>query len=409
MRIIRIAVQRVAAVVLVGLALLSPQTTDSGKPRPPGGAELSPATLTVQQGNQVAGDIVDFGFDPSTLTVPAGTKLAWTNTGARPHTVTDRGGTFDTGTILPDATGTIDLTVPGTYQVFCRINPGKMNGVIVVEPGDQPADTNRVQAVDEAREGKQLSFEPAELTVPAGSTVQFANVGGKPHTMTAEDGTFDTGRVDPGAEDGRFAGSNVTFTVDTPGTFAYVCQVHPAAMRGVLTVVDAGGGGGGGGSGEPPPTAAAPPAPAAPSTAAVTMADFSFEAPEASVAPGGRVTWTNEGGAPHTATFDDVELDTGNVEPGAEGTLTAPEEPGTYSYKCTIHPQMTGALAVLAEGVADPNAAAPPAEEAAAPPAAEPAGASRGFSLVILLAAVLGAFLGGLGLAAFVRSRSRAS
>lgn len=406
MRSMRIAMRQVAAVVLVGLALLAPQQTgEPEEPQPPGGTKLSPAALVVQQGDQAAGDIIDFGFEPSTLTVPVGTKLTWTNTGARPHTVTDRAGTFDTDALLPGANATIEATVPGTFQFFCRINPGKMNGVLVVEPGEAPSQTNRVQAIDDARQGKQLSFEPAELTVPAGSTVQFANVGAKPHTMTAEDGSFDTGRVEPGAEDGRFASEAVTFTADAVGEFPFVCQVHPDAMRGVLTVVSVAD------PGEPSEDATPPPQPAAPATAEVSMVEFGFNAPEVSVAPGGTVTWNNEGKAPHTATFDDVELDTGNVQPGARGTLTAPEEPGTYSYKCTIHPQMTGALAVLAEGSADPNAADAPPAGAAAPPAdataAEQPGTSRGFSLVILLAAVLAAFLGGLGLAAFVRSRSR--
>ena len=37
--------------------------------------------------------IVDFDFSPRRLTVAAGTKVTWSNTGQRPHTATDRGGT----------------------------------------------------------------------------------------------------------------------------------------------------------------------------------------------------------------------------------------------------------------------------------------------------------------------------
>ena len=72
--------------------------------------------------------------------------------------------------------------------------------------------------------------------MPAGSTILFANVGGKPHTLTADDGSFDTGVVTPGAEGGRFAGSNATVPCQQPGTIPFHCEVHPAAMKGTLTV-----------------------------------------------------------------------------------------------------------------------------------------------------------------------------
>ena len=65
--------------------------------------------------------------------------MTWTNTGERPHTATDRGGTFDTKPIAPGASAEVTLSTPGTYFYFCRINPAKMNRVLTVEPGaDEP-------------------------------------------------------------------------------------------------------------------------------------------------------------------------------------------------------------------------------------------------------------------------------
>jgi hypothetical protein len=59
------------------------------------------------------------------------------------------------------------------------------------------------------------------------------------------------------------------------------------------------------------------------------------------------VSWTNTGAKPHTATFDDLPLDTGQLAPGASAELTAPGEAGTYSYFCAVHPtQMRGVLVV---------------------------------------------------------------
>src|SRR3954451_12113927 len=176
---------RAAAALLVGLAAAVPM-----------------GTVAAQTGGQAANKIVNFDFTPTTITVDAGTTITWTNSADRPHTVTDRGGTFD-NVVAPGTTATVSFTVPGTYHYFCRINPSKMNGVIVVNPGPQPAATNRIEGIDPARDGETLKFVPNTLTAQAGSTILFANVGGKPHTLTADDGSFDTGVVAPGAEGGR--------------------------------------------------------------------------------------------------------------------------------------------------------------------------------------------------------------
>ena len=162
-----------------------------------GGALALAAVPAAGQGLEQSADIVDFDFAPKQLTVALGTTVTWTNTGARPHTVTDRGGTFDSDPVQPGASAKVTFSTPGTYHYFCRINPSKMNGLVVVE-GTPAANTNRVEALDPAIEGESLRFSPADLTAPAGSTVLFANVGGKPHTLTADNGSFDTGVVAPG-------------------------------------------------------------------------------------------------------------------------------------------------------------------------------------------------------------------
>jgi plastocyanin len=355
----------------------------------------APLVAGAQSGEAKAAKIVDFSFEPNSLTVKVGDTVTWTNTGQRPHTVTDRGGTFDTDPIAPNDTGKVTFSAPGRYDYFCRINPSKMNGVIVVEAGDQAVKATRVEAFDPAREGAKLSFVPPNLSVEAGSAIVFANVGGKPHTLTADDGSFDTGVVKPGAEQGRFAGDNATLTLKEPGKFPFHCEIHPAAMKGVLTVT-------GEAAGAQAPTAAS----AAPRQVSVAMQDFAFDEPEVSVAPGGTVTWENRGGAPHTATFDDVKLDTGNVAPNTNGKLTAPDKPGSYSYKCSIHPaKMRGVLVVVGEDTEDPTAKAVAVAGRAPPPAAAAEGPGGGLSALVLTTGVLGAFLAGFGISAFARNR----
>jgi plastocyanin len=354
-------------------------------------------TVALAQGvERKTAKIVDFNFDPGELKVAVGTKITWTNTGQRPHTVTDRGGTFDTRPISPGKTGSITFSVPGRYAYFCRINPAKMNGVVEVTAGAQPSRVNRIQAIDPAREGAKLRFDPPQLEVQAGSTLVVANIGGKPHTLTADDGSFDTGTITPGAEGGRFAGTSATLTLPKAGTFPFHCEVHPAAMKGVLTVTAEAAAGGGG--------AAA--ASTAPNQASVSMQDLKFVEPEVSVAPGGEVTWKNDGKAPHTATFDDVQLDTGTVQPGAKGKLTAPDKPGSYSYKCTVHPAAMRAVLVV-PGANTPD---PTEEVAPAAPAAATGGGGDGedrsaLSYLALVTGAVGAFMAGFGVSAFARRR----
>ena len=362
-------------------------------------APATAASRTAPAAAQAAEDakIVDFDFSPRRLTVQAGTTVTWSNTGQRPHTATDRGGTFDTRPVAPGASAKVTLSTPGTYFYFCRINPAKMNGVLVVEPGPDDVRAVRVQAVDPGFTGDKLRFDPAKLSVPAGTTLLVANVGGKPHTLTADDGSFDTGVVEPGAEGGRFAGKNASVTLDKAGTFKFHCEVHPAVMKGVVTVTGQGGGAG--------PAQAS----AGPREVDVGTVDFAFQPNNASVAAGGTVQVANRGQAPHTMTFDDVDVDTGTVAPGSSAKVTAPDAPGSYSYRCTVHPdRMHGVLVVLGRETDDPNAqAAAPTPAPPTPPATTGPGA--GVSAFVLAAAVVAAFLGGIGISAFALRRRPAT
>jgi plastocyanin len=348
-------------------------------------APLSP--VAAQSGGDIK--IVDFDFAPLSQTVNVNAKVTWTNTGSRPHTVTDRGGTFDTDAVAPGKTASLNFTVPGTYHYFCRINPSKMNGILIVKAAGA-APVQRVEAVDPALPEESLRYEPPQLQATTGSAILFANVGGKPHTFTADDGTFDTGVVPPGPEGGRFAGTNVSVTISKPGTFPFHCEIHPAAMKGTLTVT---------GNERAGPAAAS----SAPRNVGIDVKDFEFAPPEASVAPGGKVTWANKGNAPHTATFDDVGLDTGRLNPGASGSVDAPQKPGSYSYKCAIHPaKMRGVLVVVGETTTDPTKQVAAQGPAAATGAKGPSG---GVTTLVLVTAIVASFLGGFGISAFVRRR----
>jgi plastocyanin len=74
------------------------------------------------------------------------------------------------------------------------------------------------------------SYYPKTLQVAPGTLVTVAHEqSGIPHSVTARDGSFDTG---------VFTGSIRDFTApQTPGRYPYSCKVHgPRVMRGVVVV-----------------------------------------------------------------------------------------------------------------------------------------------------------------------------
>ena len=78
--------------------------------------------------------ISDFRYIPDTLTVPAGTKVTWTNQDDMPHTVTStvKPRALDSEALDPDARFSYVFTEPGAYDYLCRIHP-KMAGRVIVE------------------------------------------------------------------------------------------------------------------------------------------------------------------------------------------------------------------------------------------------------------------------------------
>lgn len=74
---------------------------------------------------------------------------------------------------------------------------------------------------------KQLHFNPPQMTVRAGETVEWKNEDIFSHTVTADDGSFDSGLIDPGHSWQR--------TFKQSGAVGYHCRPHPN-MRAALVV-----------------------------------------------------------------------------------------------------------------------------------------------------------------------------
>ncbi len=74
--------------------------------------------------------IVDFAFEPASVTIPRGSTVTWTHAGSAPHTVT--GGFGDSGTLASGQVFSHTFTEAGTFDYVCQFHP-QMTGQIVVE------------------------------------------------------------------------------------------------------------------------------------------------------------------------------------------------------------------------------------------------------------------------------------
>jgi plastocyanin len=72
-----------------------------------------------------------------------------------------------------------------------------------------------------------FKYQPDVLTVNAGDTVEWKNNDIVPHTVTADDKSFTSGAIRPGA--------TWKFVAKKSGTFSYTCTPHPN-MHGKLVV-----------------------------------------------------------------------------------------------------------------------------------------------------------------------------
>src|SRR5436189_273998 len=130
-----LAALAVSAVVM--LAACSPTASGavSAAPSAAGSAAASGgASVCSESANAgaVAVTVVDFKFQPGDITAKTGQVIAFSNTGATPHTATLDGGQCATPTIQPGKSDGLVFTTAGTYKFHCAIHPTQMTGTITV-------------------------------------------------------------------------------------------------------------------------------------------------------------------------------------------------------------------------------------------------------------------------------------
>jgi len=96
-------------------------------------ALLLAAIAQVAAGEEAEVRIDNFTFAPDTLTVPAGTRVVWTNRDDIPHSVVDaeRPPRFKSPVLDTDEAFARSFDTPGRYTYFCGLHP-HMTGMVIV-------------------------------------------------------------------------------------------------------------------------------------------------------------------------------------------------------------------------------------------------------------------------------------
>ena len=129
----------------------------------------------------------------------------------------------------------IDAGTAGTYEFPGDDAPVKNGDAVVMTPFMITTETGSGSSMDEVVVMvKDSKYEAKELTVQAGTTVTWIMDASFPHTVTADDGSFDSGRMSNG--------QSFSFTFDQPGEFPFYCTLHGGpggtGMAGTVTVTD---------------------------------------------------------------------------------------------------------------------------------------------------------------------------
>lgn len=131
-----------------------------------------------------------------------------------------------TNTNTTETTNTNTTTVNNTNSGTTNSSGGAVNTSVTINANTAPTEEDAATTGTISISG--FAFSPTTLTVAPGATITVTNNDSAPHSVTANDNSFDTGLL--------AKGKSATFTApSTPGTYLYFCTAHPS-MTGTLIV-----------------------------------------------------------------------------------------------------------------------------------------------------------------------------
>jgi uncharacterized repeat protein (TIGR01451 family) len=199
------------------------------------GGTLGPFVITAQlQGSDIPTNFAQLRFSwasangtnywSSAVSDPALPKQAVASSPAAGPVSTPRPSVTAAPTLLPAP------TVSGV-ATSVKATPTRVVPTATPLPAPAGPATVSVKIVQPGTSATTWGYSPSTITIHVGDTVTWTNVGAMAHTVTADDGSFDSGSLN--------TGDTWSMTFQTAGTFTYYCTPHPW-MKGTVIVKSAG-------------------------------------------------------------------------------------------------------------------------------------------------------------------------
>ena len=127
--------KRIIGLLIIAIFLLGCQKQESPEITPAQLEEemdISEIVEPAEEKEEFKVIIEDSKFDPKTLTIPKGTRIAWINKESAMHTITSEEGLFDSDLMSKGTTFSHIFNEQGIFEYYCKIHPG-MRARIIVE------------------------------------------------------------------------------------------------------------------------------------------------------------------------------------------------------------------------------------------------------------------------------------
>ena len=132
-------------------------------------------------------------------------------------------GAFESGLMAGGVTFSQVFETPGAFDYVCAIHPEMRGTVTVAAPPDPAAQPTQPWAATSRSRSSTWSMRRRRVEVTAGTTVHWTNDDSVIHTVTARDGSFNSGVMQTGAE--------FSLTFDEAGHVRLLLRRPPAAER----------------------------------------------------------------------------------------------------------------------------------------------------------------------------------
>jgi len=154
----------------------APAATPTSEPAPKTRAKgkRGPMAVAAASGSVT---IKDFSFGPSSVTVGVGDTVTWSNAGPSEHTATATDGSFDTGLLSRNESGSATFNEAGTFSYLCEPHPFMKGTVRVVA---QTSDNSEGAGSTGSTDGTGTDDGVASATTSQSDGAQLPSTGAHP-------------------------------------------------------------------------------------------------------------------------------------------------------------------------------------------------------------------------------------